>query len=258
MTVCMRVEWRLLLVLVALLSRLRSAHPDLQRAHTVGAPSFNCSVPDQPSDREPERDSSGFRLSRLFRNLPSEWPAATYNPSTWTLGLTRVKVIELCFPSGDGGCPSFDYDTFFREQSEFYLRSSGGQQRMEFTLERWSDTPFYTEQSCSRDSSKCFGGSIFDNTIGNYEKERDLSGFDRYMFVLKNRCRCLMWSGLGQITGPVTWINGVPTLRTVTHELGHNNGALHANVHQKEYANDLSVMGASTLVSDFTAIGKGE
>lgn len=209
---------------------------------------FKCPVPDKALDSE-------FAVSPLFPSSSGEWSPSGYNPNTWTLGLTKVQVIEMC--SSGGSCPDFDYAAFFKEESEFYRQSSGGEQLLEFSLTSWRDTPFYTQASCERGAVNCFGGSIFENTIDKYEKARGLSGFDRYIFILKSGCRCLGWSGLGQVNGPVSWMNGVPTLRTVTHELGHNNGALHANVHQREYANQLSVMGASNLVSDFTAVGKG-
>lgn len=56
----------------------------------------------------------------------------------------------------------------------------------------------------------------------------DVSSFTNFIFAFPQTSSC-PWRGLGHLPGWHTWINGVPSLRTVVHELGHNFGAHHAS-----------------------------
>jgi hypothetical protein len=54
----------------------------------------------------------------------------------------------------------------------------------------------------------------------------DLSGYDHIVHYFPKSSACA-WSGVGQVPGKYTWINGSSS-STITHELGHNFGSHHA------------------------------
>ena len=56
----------------------------------------------------------------------------------------------------------------------------------------------------------------------------DLSSFTNFVFMFPQTSACA-WRGMGHLPGPSSWINGMPTLRTTAHELGHNFGVHHAS-----------------------------
>jgi hypothetical protein len=55
----------------------------------------------------------------------------------------------------------------------------------------------------------------------------DLTGYDHIVHYFKRSTAC-GWSGVGQVPGKYTWING-SSASTVAHELGHNFGLHHAS-----------------------------
>ena len=92
----------------------------------------------------------------------------------------------------------------------------------------------------------------------------DLSGYDHVMYLWPQQSPC-SWSGLGQLPGSTSWINGTTSLRTTSHELGHNFGEHHASAARcteggatvaipsaqgsctlAEYGDPFTVMGASS------------
>ena len=56
----------------------------------------------------------------------------------------------------------------------------------------------------------------------------DLGAYQHYVFVFPRIPAC-GWSGMAEMPGSLSWINGEPTVRVVAHELGHNLGAHHAS-----------------------------
>jgi hypothetical protein len=55
----------------------------------------------------------------------------------------------------------------------------------------------------------------------------DLSGYDHIIHYFPRTAAC-GWSGVGQVPGKYTWINGSGA-QTISHELGHNFGSHHAS-----------------------------
>ncbi|HEX6275371.1 MAG TPA: hypothetical protein VFZ53_20165 [Polyangiaceae bacterium] len=55
----------------------------------------------------------------------------------------------------------------------------------------------------------------------------DLSGYDHIIHYFPRTSSC-GWSGVGQVPGKYTWINGSSS-QTIAHELGHNFGAHHSS-----------------------------
>jgi chitodextrinase len=89
----------------------------------------------------------------------------------------------------------------------------------------------------------------------------DLSSYRHVVYAFPRASSC-GWAGLASLGGRNSWINGSMTLRTVTHELGHNVGVHHASTlnctqsgvrvtlssscTRSEYGDPFSIMGAST------------
>jgi hypothetical protein len=97
----------------------------------------------------------------------------------------------------------------------------------------------------------------------------DLSGYDHVIHYFPRTASCA-WSGVGQVPGKYTWINGSNS-QTISHELGHNFGAHHssslsctsndtrvsisATCTLSEYGNPFDVMGKG--YRHMTAFNKG-
>lgn len=90
----------------------------------------------------------------------------------------------------------------------------------------------------------------------------DLSRYSNVMLAFPRQSAC-WWSGLGQLPGANTWMNGRLTTFLAVHELGHNMGAHHAstlsckdsagqrvafsnNCTRSEYGDPFDVMGKNT------------
>lgn len=133
----------------------------------------------------------------------------------------------------------------------FYGEVSYGQTSLAGDVLGWHTVPFdnsgcrFTEWSTAADAAAGLDPTAYDHVI--------------YAFPRASSCG---WTGMGAIRGRQSWINGSMTLRTLTHELGHNLNAHHASslsctsggarvplsstCTQSEYGDPFSVMGAST------------
>lgn len=56
----------------------------------------------------------------------------------------------------------------------------------------------------------------------------DLSGYDNIIMMFPYSSSC-NWSGMAEVSGTNSWLNGGPQVPTIVHELGHNYGLMHAS-----------------------------
>ena len=141
---------------------------------------------------------------------------------------------------GDAGTPN----AYYREVSASQTSFAG-------VVHGWHTLPFdntgcrFTEWTTAADAAAGIDPNAYDHVV--------------YAFPRASSCS---WTGMGVIRGPQSWINGSMTLRTLSHELGHNLGAHHASsltctdagarvplsgsCTQSEYGDPFSVMGSST------------
>lgn len=87
-----------------------------------------------------------------------------------------------------------------------------------------------------------------------------LTGYDHIIHYFPHSASC-GWSGVGQVPGKYTWING-SSAQTIAHELGHNFGAHHASSYTCTDASGMRVPISSTCTTSeygnpFDVMGRG-
>jgi hypothetical protein len=91
----------------------------------------------------------------------------------------------------------------------------------------------------------------------------NLNAYDRRIFAFPNASAC-KWAGMGNVSGPRSWINGYYQLRVVAHEQGHNFGDHHSRASKcqsgscstVEYGDDRDIMGSTSVSGHFNAFQK--
>ncbi len=112
------------------------------------------------------------------------------------------------------------------------------------------------------DNSGCAFGAWEDAARAKAALAGDvLAGYHHYVFIWPDAPSCF-WAGLAYLPGSTSYINGVPTLRVISHELGHNLSVHHASSYRctdsngqrtflssscsaSEYGDPFTVMGTS-------------
>ena len=117
-------------------------------------------------------------------------------------------------------------DGVMRSVNAFMLANSWG--AVNFS---WTFMPTLIEgtESCSGTSSPNAGNLATEAYAGALAGGYNSSGYD-YFMVYFPYCSNIGWAGLADVGGTRTWINGheMPAY-VLSHELGHNFGAYHAN-----------------------------
>jgi hypothetical protein len=138
----------------------------------------------------------------------------------------------------------------------FYLENSYGQTVMNFSVAGWftiaaSDAgcDYYTWASQAEAAASNAGFNV--------------NAYDRRIIAFPKAASCSWW-GMGNLSGPRSWVNGNYALRVVAHEQAHNFGNHHA--HSKpcdaqtcgtvEYGDDRDILGASGIVGHLNAFAK--
>lgn len=153
-------------------------------------------------------------------------------------------------------------NAYFKEMS-FGIRSLVGKQAAAGDIYGW-DTIALNSSSCDY---AAWGSAA---RTAAQSAGVDLSGYDHVIHYFPATSTCL-WSGVGQVPGRYTWING-SSAATIAHELGHNFGSHHAasitcrdangarvpfstSCTTSEYGNPFDVMGRG--YRHMTAFNKG-
>jgi hypothetical protein len=176
---------------------------------------------------------------------------------TRTLGAQRVLVILFNFSNN----PTQPYskatvESVNNQVRSFYQENSYGQTFMEFTVAGWF-TIAATNTTCDYYTFATQAEAKAANAGFN------LTAYDRRVFAFPQASSCKWW-GMGNLSGPRSWVNGSYGLRVVAHEQGHNFGNNHSHsmpcsstgCTTVEYGSDRDVLGKSGVVGHLNAFQK--
>jgi hypothetical protein len=138
----------------------------------------------------------------------------------------------------------------------FYLENSYGQTTMNFTVTPWVTIAGNTS-SCDYNGWAGLADTAA-RGIGH-----DPAQYDRVVYAFPQLSVCSWW-GLGNLSGPRSWVNGAYALRVVAHEQAHNFGDYHSHANKcdatgctsVEYGDDRDVLGQSGVVGHLGAYQK--
>lgn len=162
--------------------------------------------------------------------------AAVNSPASWINGDKRVLWLKLEFPD-ELGAPATDEALAASAAAvdEFYQGTSHGRTSMTFVnppglIRLPRDKSVYNASSTStgqlRDDAKA-AAKAYDAANGGtglYDPDR----YDRWVMVFK-KMAAYTFGGLGNIGGPVVWLNGGVGAGVTGHELGHNQSLDHSH-----------------------------
>lgn len=174
-----------------------------------------------------------------------------------TFGSKSVLVILFNFADNPG--QPFSADTIASVNTQvqnFYLENSYGQASLTFTVAGWftigaaGSTCDYSTWATQAESAAAAAGY-------------NPSAYDRRVFAFPWASVCA-WSGMGNVGGPRSYVNGSYAVRTVAHEQGHNFGNYHshslncdgASCAASDYGDDRDVLGYPGTVGHMNAFQK--
>jgi hypothetical protein len=162
--------------------------------------------------------------------------AAVNSPASWINGDKRVLWLKLEFPD-ELGAPATDeaLAASAAAVNEFYQGTSHGRTSMTFVnppglIRLPRDKSVYNASSSStgqlRDDAKA-AAKAYDAANGGtglYDPDR----YDRWVLVFR-KMAAYTFGGLGNLGGPVVWLNGGVGAGVTGHELGHNQSLDHSH-----------------------------
>ena len=162
--------------------------------------------------------------------------AAVNSPASWINGEKRVLWLKLEFPD-DLGAPATDESLAASAGAvnEFYQATSHGKTSMTFfnppaLIRLPKDKSVYNASASStgqlRDDAKA-AAKAYDAANGGtglYDPDR----YDRWVMVFR-KMAAYTFGGLGNLGGPVVWLNGGVGAGVTGHELGHNQSLNHSH-----------------------------
>jgi hypothetical protein len=178
--------------------------------------------------------------------------------TTRTMGPQNVLVILFNF-TGNATEPwtSTTIASVNDQVKNYYLENTYGQTILSFTVAGWftisasTNTCDYSSWATQAEAAATSAGF-------------NLSAYDRRIFAFPRVSAC-SWTGMGNVGGPRSWLNGSYNMRTTAHEQGHNFGNHHSKSTQcdspstcttVEYGDDRDVLGVSGVVGHMNAFQK--
>lgn len=224
---------------------------------------------DTPARRIPLRfrgegpDMPSRSRVRITGNLADDGSVTTTEVTTMavsatgTFGELPVLVILFNFSSN----PVQPYTpaaaaTVNTQVRDFYMENSYRQTSLTFAVTGWhtitasTATCDYWDWATLADAAAIKAGF-------------NLAAYDRRVYAFPHTGAC-SWVGLGDVSGPRSWINGGYRTRVVAHEQGHNFGNRHSHARKCDsagcvnvnYGDDRDVLGAGSIVGHLNAFQK--
>ena len=140
--------------------------------------------------------------------------------------------------------------------TNFYLENTYGQTLFSFTVTNWL-TISASDATCDYSTWASQAEAAAANAGYNP------NAYDRRIFAFPRVAACA-WSGMGNLGGPRSWLNGSYSVRTVAHEQGHNFGNYHSHrvacdassCTSSDYGDDRDVLGVPGTVGHLNAFQK--
>lgn len=135
-------------------------------------------------------------------------------------GAHTLTVLPVYWSAPDDAAPLSVLTTLAAGTAEFWSAQSGG---------RIAVTPSVRSWVRIDDPGSCSSSALANAALAAHGVALPSSVTDHIMIYFPRRADCGGWAGLGQVGGPLIWVNGYPLLDVVAHEFGHNLGLGHAN-----------------------------
>ena len=177
--------------------------------------------------------------------------------TSWTTGSQSVLVILFNFSNNQTQPFSLSTVASMNDKARaFYLENTYGQTTLSFTVSGWH-TIGATDAGCDYTTWASQAEAAATKAGVN------LGAYNRRVFAFPKASSC-NWTGMGNLGGPRSWANGNYSLRTITHEQGHNFGDHHSKAMScnssscttVEYGDDRDVLGKSGVVGHMNAFQK--
>lgn len=179
-----------------------------------------------PASPEP---SAGARMSAAVLNRQ-------------VTGAHTLTVLPVYWDSPDPSAPLSTLTSLAAGTAEYWSQQSGGQIAVTPRVRDWVRIP---------NPGSCSSSALANAALAAHDVALPSAMSDHVMIYFPRRGDCGGWAGLGQVGGPLIWVNGYPLLDVTAHELGHNLGLGHANTTTCTAGGARVTLSSSCTVSEY-------